>query len=303
MPLVPFAAMMEDARRGGYAVGYFESWNLESLLAVANAAERLQSPVILGFSGITLPHPARLAPDPLEAYAAMALAVCRRMSAPAVLLFNECPYEDWVFDAADAGFNLVMYAEEAGAPAGAAARVGRIAAALRKRGVAVEAEPAPLPGVAGDLREEPPSGLEMTDPDEAARFLEDTRVDALAVNVGQVHLHGRRQVRLDLDRLRRLSSLPTPLVLHGASSVEPADLTAAIRIGVSKINVGSRLKQAFFASLRRSAIEAGDTPGNPYEVIGSGLAADALMAGRLAMQKEVERFMILFGSDGKAARA
>ncbi len=60
MPLVPFPA--DDGgrgRRGGYAVGYFESWNLESLLAVADAAEAERSPVILGFSGIYLPHPGR----------------------------------------------------------------------------------------------------------------------------------------------------------------------------------------------------------------------------------------------------
>ncbi len=40
MPLVGFRELMDEAERGGYAVGYFESWNLESLLAVADAAER-----------------------------------------------------------------------------------------------------------------------------------------------------------------------------------------------------------------------------------------------------------------------
>ena len=77
MPLVAFPELLAEARREGYAVGYFESWNLESLLAVADAAEAQRSPVILGFSGIYLPHPQRQASDPLAAYAAMALAVCR----------------------------------------------------------------------------------------------------------------------------------------------------------------------------------------------------------------------------------
>ena len=54
MTLVPFNTLMRDAVAGGYAVGYFESWNLESLLAVADAAEATRSPVILGFSGIYL---------------------------------------------------------------------------------------------------------------------------------------------------------------------------------------------------------------------------------------------------------
>ena len=54
MPLVSFSELMTQAEAGGYAVGYFESWNLESLLAVVDAAEAAQSPVILGFSGIYL---------------------------------------------------------------------------------------------------------------------------------------------------------------------------------------------------------------------------------------------------------
>src|SRR5437867_2161792 len=59
MPLVGFQELIDEAERGGYAVGYFESWSLESLLAVADAAERTGSPVILGFSGIQLPAPER----------------------------------------------------------------------------------------------------------------------------------------------------------------------------------------------------------------------------------------------------
>jgi fructose/tagatose bisphosphate aldolase len=62
MPKVTFARLMEDAERRGYAVGYFESWNMESLLAVADAADAARSPVILGFSGIALPRKDRVMP-------------------------------------------------------------------------------------------------------------------------------------------------------------------------------------------------------------------------------------------------
>ena len=103
---------MADAEAGGYAVGYFESWNLESLLAVADAAEATDSPVILGFSGIYLTHPAACVDDPLSVYAAMGLEVCRKLSVPACLLFNESPHLDSVLDAIDLGFNLVMYSDE-----------------------------------------------------------------------------------------------------------------------------------------------------------------------------------------------
>ncbi len=57
MARVSFGRLMADAERRGYAVGYFESWNMESLLAVADAAEAARSPVILGFSGICAAAP------------------------------------------------------------------------------------------------------------------------------------------------------------------------------------------------------------------------------------------------------
>src|SRR5262245_53591577 len=83
---VPFTEMMEAARRGNYAVGYFESWNLESLLAVADAAEATRSPVILGFSGLYLPHKERTVSDRLAPYAAMASAVADGLAVPACIL-------------------------------------------------------------------------------------------------------------------------------------------------------------------------------------------------------------------------
>ena len=52
--------LMTDAEAGGYAVGYFESWNLESLMAIADAAVAVRSPVILGFSGIYLTDSRRI---------------------------------------------------------------------------------------------------------------------------------------------------------------------------------------------------------------------------------------------------
>src|SRR4249920_763685 len=77
MALVPFNDLMNQAEKGGYAVGYFESWNLESIQAVADAAESMRSPVILGFSGIYLPHPSRTSKERLSVYAALGLETCR----------------------------------------------------------------------------------------------------------------------------------------------------------------------------------------------------------------------------------
>ena len=299
MPLVSFPALMQDARRRSYAVGYFESWNLESLLAVADGAERLRSPVILGFSGIYLPHPERCVHDPLEAYAALGLQVCQRLSVPACLLFNESPHKDWVISAIETGFSLVMYSDETLNADDKTAAIRDLAQLAHENGAAIEGELQALAGVGGELMGHEPEDLHLTDPADAQNFIEQTGIDALAVNIGQVHLHGRRTVRLNLSRLQQLGDISVPLVLHGATSVEPNDLRAAIELGIRKINGGSRLKQAFFRALRK-ACAAADPAGNPYEMIGSGLEQDVLVAGRMAMQQEVEQLMKLFGSAGKA---
>ncbi|WP_219857218.1 class II fructose-bisphosphate aldolase, partial [Candidatus Hakubella thermalkaliphila] len=51
--------LLAEAEKGGYAVGYFEAWNLQSLEAVMDAAEETRSPVILGFGGGFLENPQR----------------------------------------------------------------------------------------------------------------------------------------------------------------------------------------------------------------------------------------------------
>ena len=159
-----------------------------------------------------------------------------------------------------------------------------------------------LADVAGDLMEDARQEVRPTEFGPARAFVDHTGVDALAVHVGQIHLHGRSPVRLDFDRIKRLAELPVPLVLHSATSLWPDDLARTAELGVAKVNVGSRLKQAYFEALRRATVEAGDHPHNPYEIIGSGLADDVLMSGRLAMQGEVERFMhSLWGQRESAA--
>jgi fructose/tagatose bisphosphate aldolase len=299
MPLVRFQELMQEADRGGYAVGYFESWSLESLLAVADAAVRTRSPVILGFSGISLVAPDRRVSDPLSVYAAMGLDVGRGLSVPACLLFNESPVFDAVISAIDLGFGLVMYSDPDLEAAPLEERIARVVTRAHRTGAAVEGEVMALAGVSGSLTATP-DDPHLTDPSAARGFVERTGIDALAVNIGQAHLHGRTTLRLDLDRLAGLRrEIAVPLVLHGATSVDRDDLRAAIGQGIRKINVGSALKQAYFDAVRVACHGQGDTY-NPYEVIGSGLQADILVQGRIAVQKVVESYMELFGCAGKA---
>ena len=107
MPLVAMNEMLADASRGGYAVCYCESWNLESLQAVVEGAEELRAPVIVGFNGGFLMHPSRSKPENLGFYAGMASTV-RSASVPVSLILNESDDFSQIALAIDLGFNAVM---------------------------------------------------------------------------------------------------------------------------------------------------------------------------------------------------
>lgn len=299
MSLVPFNELLARAEREKYAVGYFESWDLDSLLAVADAAEATKSPVILGVSGIYLPDPNRVVKDKLSYYARLGREICESISVPSCFIFNESPYLDWVLEAVNLPYDMVMFTDEQFTAEEQTAAVRQVVEAAHSKGVAVEGELDALPGVGGELTAKPEQ-IHASDTAQVVRFVEDTGVDALAVNIGQVHLHGRGTAALDLNRLSEMrAALDVPLVLHGASSISREDIQAAIKGGISKVNVGSVLKKTFFETLRR-ACDAVEPGYNPYLVLGSGLRGDVQTEARLAMQEVVEDLMRLFGSAGKA---
>lgn len=295
MPLESIPRLLADCQAGGYAVGYFESWNLESLQGVLDAAEQTRSPVIVGFNGEFLSGSGRLAPERLSLYGALGKAAAESSSVPCGFIFNECPDDSWVLAAVESGFNLVMPADPSCSFDNYVRRVKRIVDHAHPRQVAVEAELGELPWGAAE------AGAhrgQLTDPDAAARFVEETSVDLLAVSVGNVHVQMSGEADLDLDRLAALRSrVPVPLVLHGGTGIAPQSLHSAIRLGVAKVNYGTYLKQAYLKVIRSAvARESGD----PHDILGRGGPGDLLVAGRLAVRDAVLERIDALGCCGRA---
>ena len=138
MPLVDFKELMDHAEKHKYAVGYFESWNLESLLAAYDAAEKLRSPIILGFSGIFLTHDQRVVKDPLKVYARLMEEACNQISVPACSLFNESPKLESVLDSIDMGYKMVMFTDEKLAFEEQIRKVSMVVTKAHKKNVAVD---------------------------------------------------------------------------------------------------------------------------------------------------------------------
>ncbi|MHB1252825.1 MAG: class II fructose-bisphosphate aldolase [Candidatus Humimicrobiaceae bacterium] len=298
MSNVSIKELMEDAQKRSYAVGYFESWDLESALAVAKAAENKRSPVIIGFSGIYLPSSERVFKSDLKIYADMAIKITQLINVPSATLFNESPYLDSILECIDLGFDLVMYTDENISYEKQKENIIKVVKKAHLNEVAVEAEIASLPG-AGEFISQKPDNFKYTEAVTAKNFVEETQIDLLAVNIGQAHLHGRQKVRLNIDRLKEIKKeVKIPLVLHGMSSVNEEDVKESIKNGISKVNISSLLKQEYFESIKNDILKL-NRDINPYLVIGSGFKQDINTRACIKVQEIVEKIMVLLGSAGK----
>ncbi|MAE45061.1 MAG: hypothetical protein CMF63_08865 [Magnetovibrio sp.] len=290
MPLKTAKELLEKALAGGYAVGYFESWNLESLQGVIDAAEVARAPVIIGFNGEFLSHEERRTEERLAWCSSLGRTAAETASVPCALIFNECALDDWIRQAVTLGFSQVMLDDPKAEREDYLRRLKELAEFAHAHGAAIEAEAGQLPcGAGGEVEEE---GSSLTDPDAAARIVRETGIDILAVSVGNVHvlLEGRKE--LDLERLAAIGSrVKIPLDLHGGTGIGGDDLKKAISLGVAKVCYGTYVKQRYLKAVR--AALANDEV-NPHLMLGFGRDEDVMVAGRQAVRDAVlERIELL----------
>ena len=301
MPLYPMSRLLRHARAHNYAVGYFEAWNLESVLAVKDAAEQADSPVILGFNGGFLEDSRRRTEEDIYHYGALGRAIAERARVPAALILNEARQVPTLVRGLHAGFNVVMHDHEGSSLEESLAVNQYLARTAHAMGAEVEAEIGELP--AHDMKTDRTTAGQKTDPHTAVDFVRQTGVDALAVAVGNVHMLEGHTAPLDLDLIRTLRELiEVPLVLHGGTGIERAALREAIRLGVSKVNVGTILRRTFINALERYFHEHDAKRLDPNEGTSTGGPNNMLLAARAAVTSEVVELMRVFGSAGMGTR-
>lgn len=293
MPLAPLQALLAAAQSGGYAVCYCESWNLESVQAVLEAAVRMRAPAIVGFNGGFLAHESRQRPEDLLFYASF-LKALQCAPVPVSFLLNESTELAQIRDAIHLGFNAVMPDNEGMEENDYRRFVEDVVAIARPAGVFVEAQVGQLACGAGQ------SSGRLTDPGAAAEFVNATGIDALAIAVGNVHILTEGKCRLDVGAVERIRErVDIPLVLHGGTGLADDDLQAAVRAGVTKLNFGTGLKQAYLEAVRTALAEY-RYPLSPHEFLGVGGPKDILVAGRNAVRDKVCELIRFSGSAGKA---
>lgn len=241
--LIPLTQLMHAAQASRYAVGAFNVYNLEEVRAVIAVAEAESSPVILQLLPAALTYGGAPLID-------LCLSAARHASVPVTVHLDHCASEDVLAHALRAGVPSVMADGSHLDYAANVAFTREMAALAHAAGATIEAELGRISGSEDGLTVEDREAR-MTDPAQAADFVAQTGVDALAVCIGNVHGRYRDEPRLDFDRLEAIeASVPVPLVLHGASGLPDDTVRRCIALGVTKININTELRQAYLDAAR-----------------------------------------------------
>lgn len=239
--IVTLAEVLQPALRGNYAVAGLVCLGWEDMRAYAFAAEAENAPVILQAG------PGCRAHTPIPVLAKMMRHLGNQVSVPVVIHLDHGTSCEECEIAIAEGFTSVMFDGSKMELSQNIDETAAIATMAHQAGVSCEGEIG-FVGYAGGATS---AG---TDPDEAARFARETRVDAMAISIGNVHLTQNKSAALDEAQLRAIEAVTTvPLVIHGGSGVpveQRRKLAAASSI--CKFNIGTELRQTFGAALRKA---------------------------------------------------
>ena len=273
MPLVTTKEMFEKAYKGGYAVGAFNVNNMEIIQGIVEAAEEVNSPLILQVSAGARKYANSVYLKKLVEAAVETSKVDIALHLDHGDTFEICK------QCIDDGFTSVMIDASHHSFEENIAITKQVVDYAHERGVVVEAELGRLAGVE-DAVNVSAEDASYTDPDQAVEFVKRTGVDSLAIAIGTSHgaYKFTGDAKLDYDRLKKITEmLPGfPLVLHGASSVIPEFvemcnkyggalpgakggpedmLREAAKYGVCKINIDSDLRLAMTGTIRKQFAE------------------------------------------------
>ncbi len=331
MPLVSMRQLLDHAAENGYGIPAFNVNNLEQVQAVMSAAAEVGAPVILQASA----GARKYAGEPFIKHLILA-AVESWPQVPLVMHQDHGQSPDVCKGAMDLGFSSVMMDGSLEADGKSIASFEYNVEVTRKvvdmahaLGVTVEGEL----GCLGSLEtmrgdKEDGHGTEatmtreqlLTDPEQAADFVNRTQLDALAIAIGTSHgayKFTRKPTGdiLAIDRIKEINRrIPnTHLVMHGSSSV-PQDLLAiirefggdiketygvpiseiqeAIKFGVRKINIDTDVRLAMTAATRKYLFQ------NPSKFD----PRDFLKPAREAAKAICRQRYLEFGCEGQAGK-
>ena len=243
MALVTMKSLLEQARNNHRGVGAFSVGNMEMVKGAVQAAEELNTPIILQIAEVRLKH------SPLALMGPMMVQAAKEAKVDIVVHLDHGLTMDVVEQALELGFTSVMFDSSTYPFEENTTRTQEVVKVAKQYGATVEAE---LGLVGGSEDGSCDHGIRCTNPDDAKVFCERTGIDALAVAIGNAHGNYPVAPKLAFDVLEEIhKKADLPLVLHGGSVITDADFQKAISLGIVKVNIAT----ASFNKLTKCAEE------------------------------------------------
>ena len=283
--LMTMKELLEVAYKNKFAVGSYNVSNNELLRAIIETAEEKNSPAIIQIH----PNELELVGDDFVAYVREA---ANNAKVPIVIHQDHCGTIEGTLRAIRNGYTSVMIDGSHLSFEENIALTRKAVEVAHAVGVSVEAELGTI-GENEGSSEGGASQILYTDPDQAKEFVERTNCDTLAVAIGTSHGFYPKDLKpeIQLDRLEKINKkVDIPLVLHGGSDNTDKDIRESTKYGISKINLSSDMKRAFFNKLRETLEE------KPNDFEPDILFPDANKAAKEVLGHKMD----LFGSSNKA---
>ena len=284
--LVTLNDVLLPAKKNKYAVGLFNAVNMELARGIISAAEATQSPVIMGTAEVLFPY------GPLEEVSYYLIPMAKKAKVPVVIHLDHGLKKETCLKALELGFTSIMYDCSTDDYDTNVKKVREMAEIAHSFGATIEGELGHVGdnegSAEGSSHLADPSKF-FTDPKMAKDYVEKTKVDALAIAVGNAHGAYKLPPKLDFERIRTIAkSVDVPLVLHGGSGLTDDDFRTAIKEGISKVNI--------FTDINIAAVKA---EFSKFTDMNKGII-DLIPAAVEAVKQETMAKMNLFSSDGKA---
>ncbi|MFH1354108.1 MAG: class II fructose-bisphosphate aldolase [bacterium] len=276
--------LLTNAMDSDFAIGAFNTSNLEITQAIVAAAAAQSSPVIVQTSEGAIEYAG------LKVLTQIVKTIAEECEVPVVLHLDHGKSPAVVKRCIEAGYGSVMIDASRESFEDNISMTREVVAYAHERGVWVEAELGAILGAEGmkNLKEDRTPDEMLTDPSQAEQFVEETRVDALAVSVGTMHgaFTGKEYIRFELvEKLGHLL-MRVPLVLHGASGITAEHLQKVARSNVCKVNIDTEMRIAFEGAVK-AYFSQGHKGYDPRKIIGPA---------REAVQRVVEEKIKILGS-------
>ena len=247
--LVTMKEMLADAKKNHYAIPAFDVSNYEMMKSVLETCEEEKSPALLMTLGVDTEG------RNLQLLSSMINGASNYFKIPICLHMDHATNIDFIKYGCDNGYSSVMYDGSVLSFDENAKNTAIVTEYAHKKGITVEAELGHVGNASvGSISEtgtDTDPGESLTVPEEVAKFVEITDVDALAVAIGTSHGVYQKTPELRIDRLDEITAVCNrPLVLHGGSGTPDDQMQNAIHHGITKINIYSDVLYALNQGLK-----------------------------------------------------